>query len=80
MPKLAKSDTLDTLGLSAGDHLVRFHVESDSISYEIAESKPLTTPTGQPQPGFVKRWGGTATPAEDGDDPWLSRINEKHLR
>lgn len=80
MPKLAKSDTLGTLGLPAGDHLVRFHVESDSISFEIAESRPLTVSGMQARPGFVKRWGGTATFAEGHDDPWLGRINEKHLR
>jgi hypothetical protein len=39
MPTIAKTATLDALGLSAGDHVVRFHVEADVISFEIAASQ-----------------------------------------
>lgn len=84
MPTVTKSATLDTLGLPAGDHLVRFHVEAEMISFEVAASRlPVTSPqsaaTRQPT-GFVKKWGGTARKVEDSEDAWLTHINDKHLR
>lgn len=82
MNTLSKSDPLGTLGLPAGDHWVKFHVEDDSISFEVAESTPTPAPTtGKRMPtGFVRKWSGTARKVEDAADDWLSRINEKHLR
>ena len=84
MPTLAKSATLGTLGLPAGDHLVHFHVEADTISFEVATSQPASEGTvGQAkrQPtGFLRKWGGTVRKIEDDTDAWLTRINDKHLR
>ena len=42
MPTLAKSATLGTLGLPAGDHLVHFQVEADTISFEVTTSQPAS--------------------------------------
>jgi len=84
MPTLTKSATLDTLGLSVGDHLVRFHVEEQVISFEIAASvPPAVSPgaAGKRQPtGFVQKWGGTARKIDDSEDAWLAHINDKHLQ
>ena len=84
MPTLAKSATLGTLGLPAGDHLVHFHVEADTISFEVATSQPASEDSaGQAKrrpTGFLKKWGGTARKIEDETDGWLTHINEKHLR
>ncbi len=84
MQTLAKSAPLGTLGLPAGDHLVIFHVEADTISYEVAKSQhnaPELLEKGKRQPtGFVKKWGGTARKIEDSTDDWLTHINNKHLR
>jgi len=84
MPTVTKSATLDTLGLPAGDHLVRFHVEAEVISFEVAASQPPAAtiePDGARKPtGFVKKWGGTAEKVEDPEDVWLRHINDKHLR
>ena len=82
MTTLTKSSPLDTLGLPAGDHLVRFHVEAEVISFEIASSTPLSPqPTHQQKipTGFVSQWGGTATKEDALNDDWLSHINDKHL-
>ncbi len=83
MTSLTKSSPLGTLGLPAGDHLVRFHVEAEVISFEIAVSTPL--PQQQPDQkriptGFVNQWGSTVTKEEATDDAWLAHINDKHLR
>jgi hypothetical protein len=86
MNTLTKSASLGTLGLPSGDHWVRFHVEGDSISFEVEASVPqaaavqvetarLTKPTG-----FVQKWGGSLKKIKDEDDAWLTHINEKHLR
>ena len=83
MTTLTKSSPLGTLGLPAGDHLVRFHVEAEVISFEITASTPLSPqPTDQEKTptGFVSKWGGTVTKQETPDDGWLSHINDKHLR
>lgn len=86
MNTLTKSAPLDTLGLASGDHWVRFHVEGDSISFEVAASVPepkadATQASKQRKPtGFVQAWGGSMKKVEDADDSWLTHINEKHLR
>ena len=82
MNTLTKSAPLGTLGLSSGDHWVRFHVEGDLISFEVAASaaSPMASEsTGKPM-GFVQRWGGSARKSEDEGDAWLNHINDKHLR
>ena len=84
MPTIAKTATLCALGLPAGDHLVRFHIEADVMSFEGADSQPLAgapASTAQRQPtGFLKKWGSTARKIEDPADAWLTHINEKHVR
>ena len=40
MNKLTTSTPLGTLGLASGDHCVKFHVEGDGISFEVAASMP----------------------------------------
>ena len=83
MTTLTKSSPLGTLGLPVGDHLVRFHVEAEVISFEIAASTLL--PQQQPDQkkiptGFVNQWGSKITKEEASDDAWLTHINDKHLR
>ena len=82
MNTLSKSAPLGTLGLPTGDHWVRFHVEGDAISFEIAASAPqMESTAGQKKAvGFVERWGGSVKKIDDESDAWLSYINEKHLR
>lgn len=86
MNVLPASAPLGTLGLTSGDHWVRFHVEGDSISFEVAASAPVDeaasiaeAPRRMPT-GFVQKWGGSAKKIESTEDLWLTRINEKHLR
>lgn len=79
---LPKSASLGSLGLPRGDHWVRFHVEEESISFEL---EPPFAEMKEPAPArkstsFVQRWGGTARKIADETDPWLTHINEKHLR
>ncbi len=82
MDTLTKSAPLGTLGLSSGDHWVRFHVDGDLISFEVAAS--ATQPVASQKPGkptgFVQKWGGSTRKVEDEGDAWLSHINDKHLR
>ena len=82
MSTLTQSTPLASLGLSSGDHLVKFHVEGDSISFEVAASLPVTAakPKARKPTGFVQKWGGSARKVEDANDAWLSHINAKHLR
>ena len=82
MNTLTKSAPLGTLGLSSGDHWVRFHVEGDSISFEVASSaaSPVVVERPVKPTGFVQQWGGSARKLEDEGDAWLSHINDKHLR
>jgi len=84
MPTLAKSATLGTLGLPAGDHLIHFHVGADTISFEVTTSQPAsevsTAPAKRHPTGFLKKWGVTARKIEDETDGWLTHINDKHLR
>ncbi len=85
MNTLSKSTPLGTLGLPSGDHWVRFHVEGDAISFEVAsvpqvlaaahDSAPQKKPTG-----FVQKWGGSVKQVDDASDAWLTHINDKHLR
>ena len=82
MHTLTKSEPIGTLGLSSGDHLVRFHVEGDAISYEVTASVPQKKSADEAMKptGFVQRWGGSAKKTEENGDAWLTHINEKHLR
>jgi hypothetical protein len=83
MTTVDKNTALGTLGLPSGDHWVKFHVEGDAISFEVAASKAAATgsaPQAFEPTGFVERWGGTARKLEDSSDPWITHINEKHLR
>jgi hypothetical protein len=83
MTTISKNAALGTLGLPTGDHWVKFHVEGDVISFEVAASKEavlVTEPQIRKPTGFVNRWGGTARKLEDSADEWLTHINEKHLR
>jgi len=82
MTTLAKSDPLDALDLPPGDHWVKFHVDEDSISFEVASAKPEASPSPEKRipTDFVQRWGGSARKIARDEDTWLARINEKHLR
>jgi hypothetical protein len=86
MNTLTKSAPLGTLGLSSGDHWVHFHVEDDSISFEVAASVPeqkadaAATPGVRKPTGFVQKWGSSVKKIENTDDAWLTHINDKHLR
>jgi hypothetical protein len=80
MNTLTKSAPLGTLGLPAGDHWVKFHVEDDTISFEVTASVPMAAATQMKPTGFVQKWGGSVTKIEDESDAWLSHINSKHLR
>jgi hypothetical protein len=80
-----KSTSLSALELPNGDHWVHFHVEEDTISFEVASatgpSLDRSAESGPIEPtGFVQRWGGSARKIEDSADPWLRHLNEKHLR
>ncbi len=84
MTALNKTATLGTLGLPEGDHWVKFHVEEDCISFEVAASLPKDAPpvqaVGRKPTGFVEKWGGTVKKQEDGADEWLTHINAKHVK
>lgn len=83
MTTVNKNAALGSLGLPSGDHWVKFHVEGDVISFEVAASKAAASepaPRKRKPTGFVELWGGTARKIEDASDEWLTRINEKHLR
>jgi hypothetical protein len=82
MTMTTKSAPLGTLGLPDGDHVVRFHIEHDTVSFEVAEASPdnVRLRSVKKPTGFVEKWGGTARKVEDTNDPWLSHINAKHLR
>ena len=81
MNVLTASTPLGSLGLSSGDHWVRFHVEGDAIAFEVATSAPLAAKSGLRNPtGFVQKWGGTARRIDDPKDVWLTHINDKHMR
>ncbi len=81
-----KTTSLSALQLPEGDHWVHFHVEEDMISFEVAHapgpaSEAGANDSGGREPtGFVRRWGGSAKRIEDVADPWLTHLNEKHLR
>jgi hypothetical protein len=83
MTTLSKEADIGSLGLPTGDHWVKFHVDGEAISFEVAASKVSQTALetqGRKPTGFVERWGGTAKKIEDSADGWLTHINEKHLR
>lgn len=86
MNTLAKSDPLGTLGLPPGDHWVKFHVEEDTISYEVAVSPPEhSSGTSSPDAAlaFVRKWSGHGnllSGPEMGEDARLAELTAKHLR
>jgi hypothetical protein len=80
MNTLTKSAPLGTLGLPAGDHWVKFHVEGDLISFELGKSLPQPQAPRRIATGFVQKWGASSKKIVDESDSWLSHINEKHLR
>jgi hypothetical protein len=86
MNTLAKSDPLGTLGLPPGDHWVKFHVEEDTISYEVAASPPeIPSATSAPDAAlnFVRKWSGQGkllSEPEMSEDARLAELTEKHLR
>lgn len=82
MSTLSQSAPLGTLGLTSGDHWVKFHVEGDEISFEVKASVPASTEVEESRKptGFVQKWGGSAKRVEDEGDAWLTHINLKHLR
>jgi hypothetical protein len=81
MNTLSKTATLGTLGLPSGDHWVKFHVEGDSISFEVAASVPAKSGSAslRKPTGLIEKWSGSARKIEDSSDAWLSHLNEKHL-
>lgn len=86
MNTLAKSDPLGTLGLPPGDHWVKFHVEEDTISHEVAVSPPRP-PSGKSSPdaalAFVRKWSGQGnllSEPEISEDARLAELTAKHLR
>jgi hypothetical protein len=82
MNAISKNAALDTLGLPSGNHWVRFHVEGDEMSFEVAVSVPASTENRQQHgpTGFVAKWGGSITKEIDAQDTWLTHLNNRHLR
>lgn len=86
MNTLAKSDPLGTLGLPPGDHWVKFHVEEDTISYEVAVSTPEHSPVASVPDAalnFVQKWSGQGkllSEPEISEDARLAELTAKHLR
>lgn len=80
MNTVTKAASLDALGLPKGDHWVRFHVDEQSISFEVAASIPEKLSSPKKPTGFVQRWSGSAKKIDDASDSWLTHINEKHLK
>ena len=86
MNTLAKSEPLGTLGLPPGDHWVKFHVEEDTISFEVAASIAAQDDPASRQAAassFVQKWSGKGQllpAAETDDDDRLSALTAKHLR
>ena len=89
MNTLTTSTPLGTLGLPVGDHWVKFHVEGDAISFELAASLPRR-PDVSPSPSaqataarsFVEKWSGKGrllTENEMGDDARLAALTAKHV-
>ena len=84
MNTLAKSEPLDTLGLPAGDHWVKFHVEGDTIAFEVRTSIPQAPAAGgiTAAQSFVEKWSGKGrmlSEAEMGDDARLAALTARHL-
>ena len=61
---------------------MKFHVEGEIVSFEIAATVPqgVAQQTPRKPTGFVQQWGGSAKKVDDASDAWLTHINEKHLR
>ncbi len=85
MNTLAKSAPLGTLGLPEGDHWVKFHVEDDTISYEVAVSLvkgEQTTSQADAAEAFVQKWSGQGrlqSENEMTDDDRLAALTAKHV-
>lgn len=72
-----------------GDHWVKFHVEGDSISFELAASPPRhaeisssSSAQATAARSFVKKWSGKGrllTEADMGDDARLAGLTAKHV-
>jgi hypothetical protein len=89
MNTLTKSAPLGTLGLPAGDHWVKFHVEGDSISFELATALPRQvavalsqSPQAKAAQSFVEKWSGKGrllSESEMGEDTRLAALTAKHV-
>jgi len=77
MTTVTKSTPIGSLGLEPGEHVVRIHVGSDTVSFAV---ETATRPAHRRPTGFIQRWSGTARKVEDPADEWLTHINDKHLR
>ena len=87
---LTKSTPIGTLGLPSGDHWVKFHVEDDSISFEVASSLPRQAAESRASSGqasaarsFVEKWSGRGqllSESEMANDDRLAALTAKHLR
>ena len=77
---------MGNLGLSEGDHWVKFHVRGDEVSFEVSAS----VPAGKNEEAekhrnalqFIQKWSGKGSVinvAETRDDPRLAALTEKHL-
>lgn len=90
MNTLTKNAPLGTLGLPAGDHWVKFHVEDDTISFEVAASVPQaaigavsSVSKTHAAHAFVEKWSGKGrllSEAEMSDDARLAALTAKHVR
>jgi hypothetical protein len=80
MTTVTKSTPIGSLGLEPGEHLVRIHVGSDTVSFAVETAARPATPAPLRPTGFLQRWSGTASKVEDPADEWLTHINDKHLR
>lgn len=90
MDSVTKDSPLASLGLPDGDHWVRFHVEQDVISFEVAASVPpavsarcgsLLQPT--PAQAFADKWRGQGqllSIGETAEDSRLAMLTGKHVR
>jgi hypothetical protein len=87
MNRLAKSAPLGTLGLPVGDHWVKFHVEDDTISYEVTASllkdeAAAQTSQAEATQAFVQKWSGKGRlvpESEMADDARLAALTAKHV-
>lgn len=86
---LTKSAPIGTLGLPSGDHWVKFHVEGDSISFEVAASLPRQSSASSASSSqtsaarsFVEKWSGRGqllSETEMANDDRLAALTAKHV-